>query len=935
MVHELHKVLVPSRGLFASGKFDQYKRDIPYATLAHAFQSLVRGLLGRSDAELSGWRDTLLEALGPNAPLMIDLVPEIELIIGDQPPVPALAPQDARRRFQLVFRRLIGVFARPDHPLALFLDDLQWLDAATFDLLEDLLAPPGVPHLLLIGAYRDNEVTAVHSLTRKLEAIRNAGANVHEIALAPLAAEDVSELIGDTLRCDAERAAPLARLVHEKTGGNPFFANRFIASLAEDGLLTFDYDAARWSWDPGRIQAKGHTDNLVDLMAGRLTRLTAETQEAAQQLACLGNAAPIDTLSLVYGTTETESHSLLEEAVRADLVERRKDSYHFVHDRIQEAAYQLVPESLRTETHLRIGRLLAVNTPPEQREEAIYEIVNQLNRGAPLITSVQEREQLAELNLIAGKRAKASTAYGSALSYLVIGDELLAGDCWDRRYPLMFALQAARAECEFLTGDLAAAEERLSTISVRAANLVDKAAVACLRTGLYTTLGRADRAVEICVEYLREAGIACSPQPTDEEVSAEYDRLLGQLDGRSIEALFDLPLMSDPRWRATMEVLTELSAPAYFLDVNLWCLVLLRMANLSSEHGNCDGSCYAYSFMNTVVGARFGNYRAGFHFGQLSLDLVEKKGLARFKARAYFGCGCAVFPWAQHVRASVPLLRRGLDTALETGDQTYAAYAYANLVPINLTRADALEEVQREAESALELGHKAGFGLAVDMVTGQLAFIRTVRGMTPKFGSFCDDGFDEGRYEQHLQTSPSFIACWYWLRKLQARLYGGDHAQAVSAAEKARQLLQATTGLFAEADYHFYGALARAAASDSATPEEREHSGALAEHYKRLALWAENCPENFAHRAALVAAEIARLDSRELEAERLYEQAIRAAREQGFLQDEGLAYELAARFYMARGFEAFADLYLRRAGTATRNGERTARYGSSTSCTRA
>jgi PAS domain S-box-containing protein len=941
VVNELHKSLVPSRGLFASGKFDQYKREVPYATLAQAFRSLIQRLLGKSEADLAPWRDSLRNALGPNGRLIIELVPELELIIGRQPPAPGLPPQDARRRFHLIFRRFIGVFARPEHPLALFLDDLQWLDAATLDLLEDLLTGSGLAHLLLIGAYRANEITRAHSLRQKLEAIEAAGGKVVQIPLTPLAPEHLQQLISEALRCEAERAAPLARLVHEKTGGNPFFANRFIASLAEEGMLTFDHDAACWSWDLGRIRAKGYTDNLVDLMVVKLTRLTAATQKAVQHLACLGNGAAVGTLSLVYGTTETEIHSLLDEAVRAELLERRKDSYHFIHDRIQEAAYLLVPESVRPAAHLRIGRLLAANTPPEQREgashatpgrsregrpgptpsgrmpaqeEAIYEIVNQLNRGALLITSDPEREQLAELNLIAGKRAKAATAYDSALNYLTIGDALLPEDSSERCHSLVFSIELNRAECEFLTGDLAAAEERLATLSLHAANLVDKAAVACLRAALYTTLALANRAVEICVEYLREAGIACSPHPSDEDVREEYERLWTQLGSRPIEALFDLPLMSDPGRRATMEVLTELSAPAYQVDVNLWCLVLLRMANLSAEQGNCDGSCYAYGCMNTVVGGRFGNHRAGFRFGQLSLDLVEKKGLDRFKARVYFACGCAVIPWGRHVRAGALLLRRGLETALETGDQTYAAYTHCNLVSNRLTSADPVEEVQREAESALEFAQKARFGMIVDIVTAQLAFIRTVRGLTREFGSFCDDGFDEGRFEKHLEASPSLVACWYWVRKLQARFYAGDYAQAVAAAANARPLLQATSGTFEEADYHFYAALARAAASDSATPDERrEHSGALAEHHERLALWAENCLENFANRVALVGAEIARLDGGELEAERLYEQAIRSAREQGFVQNEGLAYELAARFYAARGFEEIADLYLRRA----------------------
>src|SRR3989475_9657254 len=299
VVNELHKVLVPPRGLFTSGKFDQYKRDIPYATLAQGFERLIQSLLGKSEAELAHWRDSLREALEPNGRLMVNLVPELELIVGEQPAVPELSPQDAQRRFQFVFRRFIGVFARPEHPLALFLDDLQWLDAATLDWLEDVFTGSDLRHLMLIGAYRDNEVSAAHPLMLKLEAIKTAGASVAEIALSPLTREHLAQLIADALRCEPEHAAPLAQLVHEKTAGNPFFAIQFLSSLAEEGMLIFDLAAARWSWDLDRIHAKGYTDNVADLMAGKLTRLPAETQRALQQLACLGNTAETATLSIV------------------------------------------------------------------------------------------------------------------------------------------------------------------------------------------------------------------------------------------------------------------------------------------------------------------------------------------------------------------------------------------------------------------------------------------------------------------------------------------------------------------------------------------------------------------------------------------------------------------------------------------------------------
>src|SRR6202040_2376874 len=374
-------------------------------------------------------------------------------------------------------------------------------------------------------------------LLRKLDAIRKAGAFVQEISLAPLAREDLERLIAETLSCAPGHAAPLAQLVYEKTGGNPFFASQFISALAEEGLLRFDHDAARWRWELDRVHAKGYTDNVADLMVGKLNRLPAETQAALQQLACLGNVAKITMLSIVLGKSEDDVHSDLWDAVRLELVEQLEGSYKFIHDRVQEAAYSLIPERLRAEVHLRIGRLLAAHTPAEKREEAIFEIVNQLNRGTALITSRDEREQLAELNLLAGQRAKASAAYAAALIYLTAGAALLPEDSWEGRHELTFALELHRAECEFLTGELAAAEERLTMLSSRAAKTVDQSTVACLRVDLYTTLDQSDGAVAVCLAYLRHLGVEWSPHPTNEEARGEYERIWSQLGRRAIEEL--------------------------------------------------------------------------------------------------------------------------------------------------------------------------------------------------------------------------------------------------------------------------------------------------------------------------------------------------------------------------------------------------------------
>jgi predicted ATPase len=916
VVNELYKPLVPPRGLFASGKFDQYKRDIPYATLAQAFQSLIRPLLTKNEAELGKWRDALHNALDPNGQLIVDLVPELRLIIGEQPPVPELPPQDAQGRFQLVFCRFISVFARPEHPLALFLDDLQWLDAATLDLMEDLLTRADVKHLMLIGAYRDNEVDASHPLMRKLEAIRQGGAILQEIVLAPLTREDLTQLVADSLRCEPERGIPLAQLIHDKTAGNPFFAIQFVSTLAEEALLTFGHGEGRWSWDLNRIRAKRYTDNVVDLMVGKLSRLPQATQNALQQLACLGNSAEFATLRIVYQDSNEEMHGQLWEAARVGLIFRSEHSYSFLHDRVQEAAYSLIPQELRAEAHLRIGRLLAAEVPPDKRQERIFEIVNQLNRGAALITSREERERVAELNLIAGERAKVSTAYASALKYFVTGAGLLGEDCWERRHEIAFRLELGRAESEFLTGQSVAAEERLAGLSARAANTVELATVACLRVDVYTTLDQSARAVDVCLDYLRHLGVEWSAHPTEEEVEREYGRIWSHLGNHAIEQLTELPLMSDPGSLATLGVVTKVLPTIRHTDANLLSLAICKAVNLSLDVGNADSSCVAYVWLGVVAGARFGNYKAGFRFGQLGYELVERHGLRPFQVRTYLIFGSNVMPWTKHVRVGHELLRRAYEIANKIGDLTFAAYSCACLNTILLAAGDRLVEVQRETEHGLAFAKKSGFGHAIDQMTAQLGLIRNLCGSTSKFGSFDDGQFDELWFERHLSSNPSLALpeCWYWIRKLQARFFAGDYASALEASSRAQRLLWTSWSLFETAEYHFYGALAHAASWNSASPDQnQQHVEALAAHHRQLAVWSENCAENFENRAALVGAEIARIEGRDLDAMGLYEKAVRSAHANGFIHNEAIAYEVAARFYAARGFDNFADAYLREA----------------------
>jgi predicted ATPase/GAF domain-containing protein len=914
VVNELHKAIVPVRGLFAAGKVDQYRRDVPYATLAQALQALIRQILVESEAEVERWRIVLVDAVGSSGQLIVDLIPELEFIIGKQPSVPDLPPQDARNRFQLVFRRFLGAFARPEHPLALFLDDLQWLDAATLDLLERLVTHPEIRHMLLVGAYRDNEVGPSHPLMRTLEALREAGAQVHEIVLAPLGLDEVGALVSDAVHCEPERAGPLVQLVHEKTGGNPFFAIQFFTALAEEGLLAFDAVARAWQWDIHRIRAKSYTDNVVDFMSGKLRRLSAPTQQALKHLACLGNVAEVATLALVQGETEEAMHVVLQQAVRAGLVFQQEDTYKFLHDRIQQAAYSLIPDEHVANIHLHIGRVLLASMAPDQLAEHLFDVANQFNRGATLLIDRDEKARVATIDLRAGWKAKAATAYASARAYFSAGMALLDERDWNTQYELTFSLWLERAECEFLSGNVDTAEELIGELLQRGASNIDQAAAYRLKVQLHIVKGEYPQAVEAALTCLRLFGIDLPAHPTREQVQAEYDTVWQNLNGRPIESLIDLPLLTDPEVQAAMQVLAALSNPAFFTDFQLFCLHLCRMVNLTLRHGICGASAPGCGFFGFILGAFFHRHSESYRFAKLSCDLVEKLGSIAYQAKALLTMGRIAF-WTQPIASAIEFNRAAFRSATETGDLTFACYAIGQFVAGLLLRNDPLDVLWRETEKGLDFAQKARFRDAADRILSQQRFIATMQGRTATFSTFSDAQFDEATFEAQLAGSRMpLLICWYWILKLKARFLSGDYAEALAAADKAKLLLSTAAGSIQLLDYFYYAALTVAACYENgSTDEQQVWRDLLTVHREQLREWAETYPPTFADKHTLVLAEIARLEKRDADAMQLYEQAIHLARDHGFVQNEGLAHELTAQYYLAHGLETAGYAYLRNA----------------------
>ena len=883
LVDEFQRAL-PRRALLARGKFDAYKRDIPYATIAEALQDFVEAILRKGEVEVEEWRSALRDALGSSGQLLVSLVPELELLVGPQPPVPDVSIEEAKHRFQLLLQRVFSVIARPEHPFVLFLDDLQWADRASLDVLRYLLET-GMQYLLLLGAYRDNEILSGHPLVGMLEALRKSGATIHNIVLGTLAVTEVHQLLADALEAQSPRLADLSRLVHDKTGGNPFFVVQLVRALHDDGLLTFDEESKLWTWDTDRIVARGFTDNLATFMQWKIGNLPLAAREVMKRLACAGRTASTSLLSSVMDTTEPDLHESLREAVHAGLILRTEAGYTFPHDSVQEASYASVAESDRAAIHLRMGHLLEAAAPPRSHE-SVFAIANHKNRAASLITSFEDREQLARINLRAADQAMASVAFASAATYLAAGSAALGTDGWEQRPELAFAITFRWANCRYLNGEPSSAEVQLADLAKRSASRADQAAVTCLRATVYMTLNLSERATEVCLEQLRSFEIDWQPRPSDATVRAEYELLQRRLPNGSPDGLAELPLMADADSCACMDVLNALQLAAVYHDMDLHDLAVLHMANMSIEHGNCEASTLGYAELSMVL-SRLGDRALGFRIGRVGLQLTERPELRRFACRVFVVVGYHITPWTDSIRVSQTLVRRALALALESGDQTFRLYSLAHIVSLDLAAGEPLDGVQREAEEALVVARKAGFELVIQVLLGQLALIEALRGVAPS--AVAD--------VRQLEDPGGLVigAAFYWIRQVQAGVLFNDTEAALHALSRATRMLPAVYTFFEEGEHEYYSAMALAAAGDRA--------GAT-RHYDRLCTFATTGPETFGFRVAIVGAELARLDDRPLDAEQLFELALDKAGAAGLVHEEALTFEVAARFYSARGLHA-------------------------------
>lgn len=913
LVAEAFGAIEGADGRVTEGKFDQFHRHVPYAAVTQALNGLARQIMAEPEASLAGWKARLLEALGPNGRIAVDLVPALAAVIGLPAPVAALNPTEEQNRFLSTIQSLIRVFARPEHPLVLFLDDLQWSDPSSLLLMRSLLASCEGQALLLIGAYRDDEVGEGHPLALALADLERSH-RVHRLQLAPLPEATLNAIVADALQTCPEETGPLSRILHHKTAGNPFFVRTLLGTLHQDGLVAFDHAQGHWGWDLEGVQRSQVSDDIVHFMLSRIQRLAPETQALVRQAACMGNAFARSLLAALVDRPADEVDAALAPAVAAGLlvpVELREDTlYQFAHDRVRQAAYALNEGDERQWTHLRFGRLLERTVPADERASRSPEIAQQLNAGRSLLETEAERLALVALNLEAARKSKASAAYRAAFDFTSVAIELLPAGRWEAHYPLAFEAHQLHASCAYLSGDLAAADACYEELLARSRTLLERAEVRAMRAAQYTFGNRLALSVEEGIRALELLGIRLTPRPSLATVARELATSKWLLGRRSAAELEHAPLVEDRAVRLSMKVLEGFLVPAYLMgNETLFAATVLKHVNLSLRHGNCLESVSAFAGYAVLL-AGLGDFEGAHAFGRLALRLTEKFGVIDSKCRTLTLYTLFGHSWSEPWGTFEGWFKEAVETGLQTGDFLMMAFScgYVHLWDPRIDLATAVEEGRKYIALCRQTPEKNALEAA--MIAQQ--FRLCLRGETLGPLSLSDAGFDEAACLARMRAA-NYVSgeAIYHLYKLQAACFAEAWEEAWALLLQTDRTIKALAGSPYVVEYCVYGFLAAARIASDTGPDARKAFARARRFSRQMQRWARHNGENFGHHALLMQAELARLAGRHVAAARLYDRAVTAARESGFVRFEAQANEVAARHFRSRGLDRIARTYLR------------------------
>ncbi len=929
VINEVHKPIVKQRGYFIKGKFDQLNRNIPFSAFVQAILDLMGQLLGSSDGELQEWKASILEAVGENGQVLSDAIPGLERIIGKQPPVPELSGSAAQNRFNLLFGKFIRVFTTIEHPLVIFLDDLQWADLASLNLLKLLMEESEGGYLLVLGAYRDNEVWTAHPLMLLLDELQKERAVISTITLEPLAQSHINQLVAGALSCSEDIARSLTELVYQKTKGNPFFTTQFLIGLYEEDLIIFNLELGYWECDLARVHDAALTSDVVEFMAGRLHKLPDVTQEVLKLAACVGNQFDLETLAIVSEQSWEDVAANLWAALQEGLVLPASETYkffqgeveqtraisveyRFLHDRVQQAAYSLIPQERKREAHLKIGKLLLQKTPESQKAQKLFDIVNQINIGVELITDRAELNRLASLNLQAGTKAKLATAYTAALKYFDTGLGLLPKDCWQHCYSLALTLHENAAEAAYLAGNLERMEELVKIVTFHAKSCLDRVKTLQIKMQFCAGQNQFLECIEIARNLLQELGFPLPKSPTMEDVKQELENIEDVVAKFSLDEIAELPALEDPHKLAAASTLMLVSAAAIIADPNLNFIVISTQVKLSLEYGNSPYSPYAYSCYGIWVNVLKQDLERLYQFGQLALKLLSQSNSTVVSSKVFQILGAYATHGKRHVKETLQFLTQAYSSGLESGDFEFAGYSIfakcQNFYFLGRELTDLEKEITNFDRALLSIQQKTA-------LSWNQPFYRAVvklLGRENKPHIFGGDSFDADEFVRfHSQINDRFGLHYFYFNQAILLYLFEDSSRALENSKLAEKYLDGPVGFLTETVFYFYDSLIRLGCVDELDNlVNSELLTKVCENQKKMKIWADSAPMNFQHKYDLARAEERRISCHKLEAMELYDRAIAGAKENEYLQEEALANELAAKFYLDWGKEKIAAVYM-------------------------
>lgn len=933
VVNEVHKPIVQQRGYFIKGKFDQFNRSSPLSAFVQAFRDLMRQLLSESDTQLQTWKTKLLQAVGENGQVIIEVIPELERMIGQQPPALELSGNAVQNRFNLLFQKFIQVFTQPEHPLVMFLDDLQWADSASLNLMQRLIAESNSGYLLLIGAYRDNEVSATHPLMLTLDVVIKKEAMVNTITLQPLSQNSLNQLIADTLNCHAALAQPLTKLVYQKTQGNPFFATQFLKTLHQDGLIIFDWEAGNWQCDIVQVQEAALTDDVVELMALQLQKLPPITQEILKLAACIGNQFDLNTLVIVSEQSHAETAAALWKALQEELIlpigekykfylgqavqdigqEAQIVSYKFLHDRVQQAAYSLIPDRHKQATHYQIGQLLLKHITPESREDWIFAIVNQLNCGVSFITNQNERDELAQLNLTAGWKARAATAYRAASEYAKMGLTLLGNAAWQRQYAITLMLHNLAAEATALCGDFERMNQWIDAVIAHASTPLEQLSVYLVKIQALASQNQLLASISTGQSILQQLGVELLHAPNPQKIQQAIQEINDLIGDRTIEELFHLPAMVDPEKLAIMQIAVNIMPVCYMANSPLFPLLILLSVNLSLQYGNSPTSAVSYAAYGILLIKILQDVTAADQFGRLAYHLAWEPQAKDIRSATFSPIGLFLYHRKSHLRESLPIFQAGYEVGLETGKLDRAGNNAHQFCLYSYLSGQCLTELEPQIRAYRQQLLDLNQIVAANYCSIYWHITRSLIGdphQQQRFWEKDEDG--EQLVTQALASKDLVRVFFFYLLRMQLRFLFGDITLAGEDAVQARQYMAAGAGTICEANLYFYDSLIVLANGFESNVVDTQWQR-IAENQLKLQHWAEYAPMNHLHKWQLVEAEKYRVLGQKAAAIELYEAAIAGAKENEYIPEEALANELAAKFYLHWGKEKVAAGYMQEA----------------------